>query len=87
MLKILQYVTEYWSQITILLLAIGYLFKLYFNYLSRKSEINHSLFQKMMMDTVAEFLKAYSLNEEMFRDLPILKISKGEFTPNTRLMR
>src|SRR5680860_1330001 len=44
-------------------------------------------FQKMMMDTVAEFLKAYSLNEEMFRDLPILKISKGEFTPNTRLMR
>lgn len=81
MLKILPYITEYWSQITILLLAVGYLFRLYLNYLSRKSEINHSLFQKMMMDAVSEFLKAYTVSEELWRDLPILRISKGEFTP------
>lgn len=75
-----KYIAEYWSQITLLLLGVGYLFKLYLNYLTRKSEINHSLFQKTMIESVLGFIHSYSTSEELWRDLPLLRISKKEFT-------
>ena len=77
----LKIISTYWSQITILLLALGYLLKLYLNYLTKKKEINHSLFQKMMMDSVYAFYNSYSQIEELWRDLPLLRIKDGQYSP------
>lgn len=80
MKEVLEFISSNWSQMTLVLLGLGYLIRLYLNYLTKKREINHSLFQKMMVDSVSDFLMSYSINEELWRDLPILRIINNEFT-------
>ena len=38
--------TTYWSQMTLILLGVGYFFKRWFDNKSKKIEINHSIYQQ-----------------------------------------
>lgn len=71
----------YWSQITFLLLGIGFLIKNYIDLKSKKLEINHNLFQQKKLESVNTFFSNYALTERMWEELPIYKIMERKLTP------
>ena len=74
--------TTYWSQTTLVLLAIGYLVKNYTDMKAKKTEINHNLFQGKKMDSVNKFFSNSATTLQMWKDLPILKILDNKLTAN-----
>lgn len=66
--------TDYWSQITLLLLAVSYFIKRVFDVKSKKTEINHTLFQQNRINGVSEFFKNYAKVELMWKQLEIWNI-------------
>lgn len=70
--------TTYWSQFTLLLLAMGYLIKRVFDLKSKKIEINHTIFQQKKLESINVFFTAYAKVEQMWVKFPILKALKGE---------
>lgn len=74
--------TTYWSQVTLLLVGVGYFIKRGFDLKSKKLEINHSLFQQNRITAVSNFLAAYGKTELMWRELAIYQILSKTLDPN-----
>ena len=66
--------SEYWSQVTLLLLAISYFIKRIFDNKSKRIEINHSLFQQNRLTAVNSYFKSLARTELMWRQLQIWNI-------------
>jgi hypothetical protein len=66
--------TTYWSQVTLILLAVGYLIKRGLDIKSKKTEINHSLFQQNRISSVKTFFSKYAKTELMWNQLAIYEI-------------
>ncbi len=64
-MKIEELFTTYWSQVTLLIIGIGYFIKRIFDQKSKKLEINHSLFQQNRINAVSKFLSTYAKTELM----------------------
>lgn len=72
--------TEYWSQLTLLLLGAGYFIKRIFDNISKKQEINHSLFQQKKLETVNCFFSSYSKAKQLWLHIRIHQILRNEFS-------
>jgi hypothetical protein len=70
--------TTYWSQVTLILIAIGslifYFIKRHYDNSSKKIEINHSLFQQYKLKTVNDFFTNYTRAETMWSQIAIWEI-------------
>jgi hypothetical protein len=66
--------TTYWSQVTLILLALGYLVKRILDIKTRKAEINHSLFQQNRITSVKTFFAKYAKAELMWHQLTVYEI-------------
>tara|TARA_R110002033_G_C3808533_1_gene231916 strand:+ start:24 stop:548 length:525 start_codon:yes stop_codon:yes gene_type:complete len=73
-MEIKELLTTYWSQLTLLLLGVGYFIKRVFDNISNKREINHNLFQQNRLKAVNDFFTSYAKTERMWRDLSIIPI-------------
>ena len=73
--------TEYWSQTTLLLAFFGYFGKRVFDNISKKREINHSLFQEKRLIAVNKFYIAYSEHTQMWFSLVISDILRQRTEP------
>lgn len=70
--------TTYWSQFTLLLLTFGYLIKYVFDFISKKKEINFSIYQNRKLESINKFFLNYARVENMWLDLSVYPILKGE---------
>lgn len=70
--------TTYWSQVTLLLLAFGYLTKYILDLVFKKREINFSIIQNRKLDSINKFFSRYAKVESMWLDLAIYPILRGE---------
>ena len=75
-----QLFTIYWSQVTLLLLAVGYFIKRIFDNISKRQEINHSLFQQKKLEAVNSFFKTYAKAQQMWLHIRIYQILRNEFS-------
>lgn len=73
--------TDYWSQLTFLLLGIGIIIKIILDFISKKKEINHSIFQEKKLQAVNNFFRHYSKIEQHWIELPIYEIIRHEIKP------
>jgi len=78
--------TTYWSQFTLILIAIGslvfYFIKRHFDKSSKKIEINHSLFQQNRLKTVTDFFANYVRAETMWNQIAIWEILERKIDAN-----
>jgi len=70
--------TKYWSQVTLLLLGIGYLIKRLLDIKARKKEINHNLFQQNKIDALGRFFSIYSKASQMWDHLSVFEILENK---------
>jgi len=70
--------TTYWSQFTLLFLALGYLIKYILDLISKKREINFSIYQNRKLDSINKFFLNYAKVENMWFDLALYPILRGE---------
>jgi len=70
--------TTYWSQVTLLLLAFGYLIKYILDLVFKKREINFSIIQNRRLDSINKFFSRYAKVESMWLDLSVYPILRGE---------
>jgi hypothetical protein len=73
-MEIKDLLTTYWSQVTLILIAIGYLVKRILDNKSKKIEINHSLFQQNRINAVKMFFSKYAKAELMWHQIAIFEI-------------
>jgi len=73
-MEIKDILTTYWSQVTLVSFAIGYLIKRALDNQSKKIEINHSLFQQNRILTVNKFFSNYAKTELMWNQIAIFDI-------------
>lgn len=73
-------IAEYWSQITLLLLGVGYFIKRVYDHKSKKLEINFTLFQQHKINAVSNFLDSYSKTIWMFNELSFYKVLRHLYT-------
>lgn len=66
--------TTYWSQATLVLVALGYLAKQVLDIKSKKIEINHSIFQQNRLMAIKNFFLNYSRTELMWHQLSLYEI-------------
>lgn len=52
-----QIFTTYWSQTTLILFGIGFLIKSSIDLSSKKTEINHNLFQQKKLESINSFFQ------------------------------
>lgn len=64
----------YWNQITLLLLAVGFLIKRILDIQAKKNEINHSLFQQKRLDSVNTFFTNYSKIDHLWKSAMVWDI-------------
>ncbi len=72
--------TTYWSQVTLILLALGYLIKRILDIKSKKTEVNHSLFQQNRIIAVKTFFSKYAKAELMWHQLEIYDVFNKKLT-------
>jgi hypothetical protein len=72
--------TEYWSQVTLLLIGFGYFIKRIFDNISKKQEINHSLFQQKKLENINSFFATYAKAKQMWLHIRIHQILRNEFS-------
>ena len=72
--------TTYWSQTTLILIAVGFIIRSYTDLKVKKTEINHNLFQEKKMESVNRFFSNTATTIQMWKDLPILQILENQFT-------
>jgi hypothetical protein len=70
--------TTYWSQVTLILVGIGFFIQRIYNLRSKKSEIRYSLFQENRLTAVRTFFSSYAIVTTMWHQLPIYQIFKRE---------
>ena len=73
-MKLTDLFTTYWSQVTLILLALGYFIKRILDNKSKKIEINHSLFQQNRINTVNRFFSVSVKVELMFNQIATYEI-------------
>ena len=73
--------TDYWSQLTFLLLGLGIIIKIILDFVSKKKEINHSLFQEKKLQAVNNFFQHFSKIEQHWIELPIFEVLRKEIKP------
>ncbi len=73
--------TDYWSQTTFILLGFGIIIKIILDFISKKKEINHSLFQDKKLQAVNKFFRNFSKIEQYWIELPIYEIIRKEIQP------
>ena len=61
--------TTYWSQFTLILLAVAYFIKRFFDLKTKKIEITYSLFQQNKINAVNQFFSNYAKVEHMWHQL------------------
>ena len=76
-----QLFTTYWSQLTLILLGIGYFIKRILDSISKKREINHSLFQQKRLESVNSFFSIYAKTERMWVHIRIHEIVQNKISP------
>jgi hypothetical protein len=74
--------TTYWSQVTLILVGLGYFIKRLFDNNSKKQEINHSLFQNKKLEAVNSFFSTYAKSKQMWTHIKIYQILRNEFSPS-----
>jgi len=72
--------TTYWSQTTIILLAIGFVVRSYTDLKAKKTEINHNLFQEKKMESVNKFFSNTATTIQMWKNLPVIPILENHYT-------
>jgi len=80
-MRIEEMVTKYWSQITLLLLGIGYFVRSILDLVFKKREINHTLFQNRRLESVSHFYSLYAKTEQMWKGISIYEILNRKITP------
>jgi len=80
MITIKELFTIYWSQFTIILLGLGYFIKRLFDSISKKNEINHTLFQQKRLDAVNKFYLNYSDAQQMWKNISTLNIFQNNLS-------
>jgi len=80
-MRIEELITKYWSQITLLLLGIGYFIRSILDLVFKKREINHTLFQKRRLESVCIFYSLYAKTEQMWKGISIYEILNRKITP------
>ncbi|NQU85785.1 MAG: hypothetical protein HQ541_08500 [Mariniphaga sp.] len=81
-MELKELLTTYWSQVTLILIAIGYFVKRLLDIKSRKIEINHSLFQTNRITSVNNFFSNYSKVDLMWDQIAIYDIFLRKLTAN-----
>lgn len=74
MITIKDLLTIYWSQVTLILIGLGYFVQRAFNLKAKKLEINHNLFQQRRLESVNSFFLNYSKVEQMWVHLSVHRI-------------
>jgi len=69
MISLKELLTTYFSQLTLILAALGYMLKRVFDTISKKTEINHNLFQQKRLESVNNFFKTYAQTEQMWNSI------------------
>lgn len=72
--------TDYWGQITLILFGIAYFIKRIFDSKSKKTEINHSLFQQNRINAITLFLNNYANVILMWQRIEIWNILSNKLT-------
>lgn len=70
--------TTYWNQTLIFLAVISYFGKRIFDLISKKREINHSIFQQRRLDSINSFFSIYAKTEQIWTDIGIYEILRHE---------
>ena len=73
--------TTYWSQMTLLLLAVGYFVKRIFDNKSKKIEINHSLLQQNRISSLNKFFANYTIVELLWNQIELFNILSKKIEP------
>lgn len=73
--------TIYWSQLTLILLGLGYFINRILDNISKKREINHSLFQHKRLESVNSFFSIYAKTERMWVHIRIHDIVQNKISP------
>ncbi|MFV0325945.1 MAG: hypothetical protein ACK5LF_16450 [Bacteroides xylanisolvens] len=66
--------TDYWAQLSFLLLGIGYIVKVILESINKRKEIIYSFFQQNKLNAVNNYLSAYSEVLSMIRNIPEFEI-------------
>lgn len=66
--------TTYWSQVTLILFGLGFLLKSIIDLRSKKTEINHSLFQQNRLSSVNTFFTNYAKTEAMWNSISVFDV-------------
>lgn len=74
-------VTTYWSQVTLILLGIGYLIKHSMDISAKRNEAKFSIFQSKRIEAIEKYLTAYAKAEQMWWHLSVLEIFNNKYTP------
>ena len=74
----LEFITKYWSQILLLIGAVGWIIKTVCETYLRKREMKYNFFYSSKVDSIKNLLNMYHQYERFFSDCPYYKISKGE---------
>lgn len=66
--------SDYWAQISFILLGLGYLIKTIISIIYKKKEINMAIFQKGKIDAIKYYLEVYSETKSIINSLPEFEI-------------
>ncbi|GAA4457551.1 hypothetical protein [Rurimicrobium arvi] len=77
----LNFIGLYWSQITLVLLGVGYFVKRVLDLKSKKLEINYTLFQQHRIQSISNFLMNYAKADRVYLELSHYDIMNGKYTP------
>ncbi len=74
---VVKFVVKYWAQISVLLLGIGFIIKVYSDWEIRKKDILFSKIYENKIKEVREFLEVYIELEDLLRQLPFIISQKN----------
>ena len=70
--------TKYWGQTTLILLGFAYFVKRILDNISKKKEINHTLFQEKRLEVSRDFFLAYAETKQMWNSIGIYNILNNQ---------
>tara|TARA_R110000868_G_scaffold16350_13_gene73590 strand:- start:1839 stop:2417 length:579 start_codon:yes stop_codon:yes gene_type:complete len=84
--SILNMLLEHWSQVVLLIGALGFLLKQFTSYRFKIRELKYGMSHKGKMESITKFFSAYSDCKQIWNGLPINQIIKNEI-PATEIDR
>lgn len=73
--------TTYWSQTILIIGALGYIIKLFFDLRTKKIELKYSLFEQNRVDSITKFLTAYLDLEQNYKLIPEGRLKLSNLSP------